>query len=66
MLEAKEIYEIIDQSNLSQEEKDQLHSWYEERHTRITKKDLAALKKLKKWREKKIGTLQNKVLRRLK
>ena len=66
MLEAKEIYKIIDQSNLSQEEKDQLHSWYEKRHTRITEKGLAALKKLKKWREKKIGILQNKVLRRLK
>lgn len=65
-LDPKEIYRMIDESNLSPETKDRLHDRYREKHIEVTKEAQARLEKLRKWREKKIIRLQNKVQRRLK
>ena len=65
MRDPKEIYKLIEQSSLSKEEQNTLHDCYREAHIKVTKKAQAKLQKVKQWRERKIGKLQNKVLRRL-
>lgn len=66
MRTAEEIYKLIEQSSLSKDEQDKLHDQYREAHIKITEKATAKLGRVKRWRERKTGRLQNKVLRRLK
>jgi hypothetical protein len=66
MKEAKEIYKLIEQSELSKEDQDRLYDWYSNAHTKVTEKSLAKLERIKRWRERRISRIQNKVLRRLK
>ena len=66
MPDPKELYQKINISNLSIQDKDKWHDWYSKRHTRTTQISLWLLGKVRAWREWRMSKLQEKVLRKLK